>query len=166
VIQLLWDASALTKQYIPERGSDAVQALLDVVSSVNSITTYLCYAETCASLRRRLNDGRIDLADFGAARSALRTEVLLNPDFRLLTATDEDVLAGVVLIDRHNINSTDAAILSAFLGYARAPVSIGSACILVAADRRLLRAAQAEGLQVIDPEQMPAGDVPSFLSSL
>jgi hypothetical protein len=143
-----------------------VDALLPAGPDVWSIATYLCYAETCASLRRRLNEGRIDLTDFTVARMALRNEVLLDPNFRLLSITDEEILAGVILIDQHNINSTDAAVLAAFLEYARAPVSIDSACVLVAADRRLLRAAQAEGLQVIDPEQMPSADVPSFLSSL
>ena len=166
MVQLLWDASALAKEYFSELGSDTVQALFDAGSSVINITTYLCYAETCASLRRRLNDGRTDPSDFAAARAALRNEVLLDPAFHLLTLTDTDVLAGVVLIDQHNINSADAALLAAFLEYSRSLASVATTCILVAADRRLLRAARTEGLQVIDPEQMPPVDIPSFLGSL
>lgn len=41
-----------------------------------------------------------------------------------------------------------------------------SACILVAADKRLLRSADAEGLKTLDPEALSVNDVPAFLSSL
>jgi hypothetical protein len=36
----------------------------------------------------------------------------------------------------------------------------------VASDRRLLRAAGAEGLVTLNPETVPAADVPAFLASL
>ena len=36
----------------------------------------------------------------------------------------------------------------------------------VASDQRLLRAAKAEGLEVLDPEIVPAADIPAFLAAL
>jgi hypothetical protein len=41
-----------------------------------------------------------------------------------------------------------------------------SACVLVAADRRLLRAADAEGLRILNPETLLATDVPAFLAAV
>jgi len=50
------------------------------------------------------------------------------------------------------------------LGFARAqPVT--TTCILVAADQRLLRASQAEGLMAVNPELMAPADVSVFLAA-
>jgi hypothetical protein len=38
--------------------------------------------------------------------------------------------------------------------------------VLVASDQRLLRAAKAEGLEVLNPESVQAVDVPAFLAAL
>ncbi len=69
------------------------------------------------------------------------------------------------LIERHSLNSTDAAILQAFLRYA-APLRGSAASVLVASDHRLLRAAKAQGLEVLDPEIVSAADIPAFLAAL
>jgi hypothetical protein len=53
-----------------------------------------------------------------------------------------------------------------YLRFARAQSPAAPACLLVTADQRLLRAAAAEGLQTLDPEQLPAADVPAFLAAL
>ncbi len=51
----------------------------------------------------------------------------------------------------HNINSADVAILSTYLQFQRAS---RVPCLLVASDKQLLRAAQAEGLNVLNPEEV------------
>jgi predicted nucleic acid-binding protein len=130
------------------------------------IATFFAYAETCAVLRRKHNRGDITLRLFTSARSLLRRDVLLNPNFPLLTITDQDVLDGITLNDQYNLNSTDAAILAAYLRYARAQPPIAPTCVLVTADQRFLRAATAEGLRAINPETLPAADVAAFLASL
>jgi hypothetical protein len=38
--------------------------------------------------------------------------------------------------------------------------------VLVASDQRLLRAAKADGLEVLNPESVSATDVPAFLAAL
>jgi predicted nucleic acid-binding protein len=164
--QLLWDASALAKRYADEAGSDTVDVLFTATPPAPMLATFLGYAETAASLRRKLNRGVLDLAAFSAARSALRQEVLYGPDFELLTIYDADILGGIALTDQHNLNSTDAAILAACLRYARAQPPSAAACLLLAADQRLLRAADNEGLRALNPEDIPAVDVPALLVSL
>jgi hypothetical protein len=52
----------------------------------------------------------------------------------------------------HSINSTDALILKSALAIARRLRAAGDELVLVASDQRLLRAAQAEGLAIFDPE--------------
>ncbi len=158
--QLLWDASALVKRYGEERGTETVEALFASRPSPAMLTTYMGYAETAAILRRNLNRGDIDRPAFLRAVRLLQNDVLLDPHFELVSINDTDVLAGMALTDRHNINSTDAAILAAYLRCAQAQ----SSCLLVAADRRRLRAASTEGLPALNPETLPAADVPALLA--
>jgi predicted nucleic acid-binding protein len=163
--QLLWDASALIKRYALEVGTETVNALFASRPAVPTVTAYLSYAETCASLRRKLNGGVLDLPTFSTARLAVHREILLNPAVALITVDDAAVLSGIELTDRHNLNSTDAAILAACLRYAQSQPSDALRCILVASDHRLLRAADAEGLRTLNPELLPASDVPAFLAN-
>src|SRR5437870_3299052 len=103
------------------------------------------YAETYSILLRRLNGGVLDNASFTAAVTALQAEVVDSADFGLLSIRDEAVFASILLMRRHNLNATDAAILTVFLDYTRALPAGAPPCILVAADRRLIRAAGLEG---------------------
>ena len=76
---------------------------------------------------------------------------------------DADIFAGVTYIQKHILNSTDAALLATLLRYAQ---TTGETCVLVAADSRFYRSALAEGLPAINPELLPAADVPAFFASL
>lgn len=137
MIQIFWDASGLTKHFYRETGADTVEAIFAVRPVLPMTVTFLGYAETSAMLLRKLNGGLLDAAAFAKARIELRDEVLLNPNVRLLSVTDADILNGIALTDRHNLNASDAAILAAYLRLTRA---VHESCVLVAADRRLLRA--------------------------
>jgi uncharacterized protein len=166
VLWLLWDASALVKRYAPEVGSDTVDALFAEVPARQMAGTFLGYAETYASLHRKRNRGDLSAPTFLAAITLLHTEVLADPDWRLLPVDTAAILDGLHYVATHNLNSSDAAILATFLRYADAERSAGSVCVLIAADQRFLRAAQAEGLQTLDPQAIPAADIPAFLASL
>lgn len=165
MVFFLWDASALAQRYAPEIGHQSVNALFTAVSRAQMITSVLSYSETCGALVRKRSAGALDSATFSIARSALRTEVIDDPDFGVLALEFGDILGGIDLIDRHNLNSADASILVSFLGFAQAQL-VAAASILVAADQRLLRAAQAEGLKTLNPELLAPADVPAFLAAL
>jgi hypothetical protein len=109
--------------------------------------TLLGYAETAAILRRKLNQGVLTAPLFNKARLFLRQEVLLPSDFDLLAVENADILAS-------------------YLRCARALPPRAPTPVLVASDQRLLRAARLEGLQILNPEQVPAADVPAFLAAL
>jgi hypothetical protein len=79
---------------------------------------------------------------------------------------DAAIFAGVALMEQYNVNATDAAILAVFLRYTQARAPGAPACVLIAADQRLLAAAQAEGLSTLNPETIPVADLPAFLARL
>jgi predicted nucleic acid-binding protein len=166
VPQLLWDASALVKRYVAEVGSDTVDALFTVIPAPHMVCTLLGYTECAALLRRRFHQAVLGAAEFGNARLLLEQEIVSSLTTELVSIDDTVLLASVALIDQHNLNSSDAAILAAFLGYVRAQAPAAPRCVLVASDRRLLRAASAEGLLTLNPEAVPAADVPSLLASM
>jgi len=166
VPQLPWDASALVKRFYTETGSDTVNALFTFTPALQMASTYISYAETASILRRRFNRGDITLVAFNAVRNALANEVLHSADVSLMSVDDTAVLAGIALSDAYNINSSDAAILAVFLRYARSLPPTDPACVLVASDQRLLRAAAAEGLTILNPELLAVADVAAFLASL
>jgi len=165
VALLLWDASALAKRFVAEIGSQTVNALFLAVPPDQMVTTIMSYSETFAALLRKNNQGVLTLSAFTAAQAALRNEVIDDPDFAVLGLEFDDILDGIELIRRHNLNSTDGAILQAYLKYA-SPMRPSVVSVLVASDQRLLRAAKAEGLEVLNPESVQAAQIPAFLAAL
>jgi predicted nucleic acid-binding protein len=165
VIRLLWDASALAKRYVAEPGSQTVNALFTAVPPAQMVTTIMSYSETYAALIRKHNQGVVTWTTLLGAQAALRNEIIDDPDLVVLGLEFDDILDGIELVRRHNLNSTDGAILQTFLRHAG---SMGSAVVgvLVASDQRLLRAARAEGLEALNPESVQAVDVPAFLAAL
>jgi hypothetical protein len=166
MVVLLWDASALTKRYAPETGSDTVNALFRHVPLAQMVTTVLSYVETVAVLVRKRNQGLLDDPSFIASTSALKLEVIHSMDFGVLGLAYDAILDGAHLVHRHNLNASDAAILTTYLRYARAAGAAGDTGLLVASDHRMLRAAGAEGLAQVNPEVLPAADVSVFLAGL
>ena len=137
---ILWDASALVKRYVPESGSPSVDAIFTNIPLSQMVLTFTGYAETFAILLRRLNQGIIRQASFTMAMSALESDFLFNSQSILLSVDDSAILSSLPLIRKHNLNSTDALILTLFQ---RFHGTAGSSAVLVSADKRLLRAAAA-----------------------
>jgi predicted nucleic acid-binding protein len=113
---------------------------------------------------RRYNGGVIDPPTFRTAITALQAEVVTSVDFNLLPISDATVFASVAMVRKHNLNATDATILTTWLNYVQSSGVTG--CVLVASDKRLLRAADNEGLKTLNPETLPVADVPAFLTAL
>jgi hypothetical protein len=112
----------------------------------------LSAAEGIASLIRKRNGGVLSATSFAAAVTHFRKDVLDAADFVKLSADNTLIMAAILLLDRHPINSADSIVLQATLDMATIERSGGNDVILVASDQRLLRAAQAEGIVTFDPE--------------
>ncbi|MDQ2799033.1 MAG: type II toxin-antitoxin system VapC family toxin [Armatimonadota bacterium] len=158
---IFWDASGLAKRYTEEAGRATVNALFTVAASRDMFVTPLGYAETYSILLRKRNSGVLNSRAFEAATNALRAEVLGDPDFGLLSITDALIFGSLSLMGAHNINSVDACLLATYLRFQR---TTAEPCLLVASDKRLLRAAEAEGLNGLNPEEIVPGDVPRALA--
>lgn len=111
MVSILWDASALAKRYAPELGRETVKTLWPIVPPAQMRAAFPIYAETYSILLRKHNRQDMRQEVFTAAKSLLRTEVIDSPDFVMLATDAEDILAGIVLMERHNINSLDAALI-------------------------------------------------------
>ncbi len=160
---IFWDASGLIKRYLTEAGSATVNAVFVSSQTFDHATTPSGYTETYAALLRKRNGGVLNRTEFEVAVVALQTEVVQSADFGLLSISDQTIFASVEIIHRHNLNSTDAAILTMLLDYAR---EMEASCLLIAADQRLLRAAAAEGLATLNLESVSAADVPALLAAV
>jgi hypothetical protein len=117
-------------------------------------------------LLRKYHRGSIQAHAFTVAKTTLQDEIIDGPRFLLLTVDDAAIIAGIALMEQHSVNATDAAILALFLRYQRALPPDAPRCALVAADQRLVLAAQAEGLATLNPEAIAAVDVPAVLAAL
>jgi len=135
---ILWDASGLAKRYTEEAGRETVNAIFAAVPARQMHVTPTGYAETYSILLRKYNGKILDLRTFTGATNGLRGEVVENPDFGILSITDALVFGSLSLMQAHNINSADAAILATCLQFQKASAT---SCRLVSADKRLLQAA-------------------------
>ena len=159
-----WDASALSKRYTEETGVDVVDALFDTVPIEEMVSTPWGYAETYSIILRRYNGGALDLQTFTDAVTTVQTEILDNSDFALLHISDALIFRSIATMKRHNLNATDAAILALVIEVSHS--SEKPVCIVVACDKRLLRAVEGEGFRILNPEAISVADVSSFLASL
>jgi hypothetical protein len=165
MVLLFWDASGLVKRYTLEVGSETANILFTSVPAGEMATTPWGYLETYSIILRRFNGGVLDPAGFAAATGALQTEIVGSADFGLLPISEVTIFASVSVMCQHNLNATDAAILTMLLEYRQTLPPEDIIC-LVAADHRLLRAATAEGFHTLNPEAIAAADVPAFLAAL
>jgi len=146
----LFGASALSKRYVAEAGSDKIVRLMDSLATDRFICVALGVGEVIATINRRVNERRMTRGAGDKAFSDVTHEVLQNPDFLKLPMPDEVVVPAFAYIRRHNLNTTDAVVLHAALKI-QDTLPRKDSLVVVAADERLVRAAKAEGLETLDP---------------
>ena len=148
-----FDASALAKRYIEESGSDKIDFLFANVPLGRLQCLTIGAMEVFWICVRKRNDNRITATQFTQATGHLEREVINSQsDFKTISVPDSLVWDSMHLIETHSLNSVDAIVLHSALDIAAGLRSIGDTLVLVASDRRLLRAARTEGLQVFNPE--------------
>jgi len=161
---LFWDASALVKRYTAEVGRETANAIFSEKRHHDMVSTPWGYAETYSILLRRMNGAVIDLGAFTSAVSALQSEVVRDPQFGLLSITDAHVFSSIETMRRHNLNSTDAILLTVLLEFTHSPGAPN--CALISSDHRFLRAAAGEGLSTLNPEVLVPAEIPDTLARL
>lgn len=138
------DASAAAKRYCQERGSDRVKDVFRQGVPICSIVLLRC--ELVSALNRRHRDGDLN----GAERSTARDRMEDDLSWLRLVPVDEDLITSSLrLLDAYPLKTLDSLYLAGALNLkqmSNIPV------LFVSADRQLLRAAEVEGLKVLNPE--------------
>lgn len=164
---MLWvyfDASALVKRYSSEDGTELVNELFQQLPIEQMAFAMIGVLEIISVLVRKRNDGRLSPKLFTQAMLELNKEVIEDAAFSVASVDDELFLSALDLIAQHNINATDAIILRSCLNLQQVLQNQGHRLVLWSCDKRLLRAAQHEGVEVFDPEVETKAQLQTLLS--
>lgn len=135
-----FDASALVKRYVREKGSLTVCRLL---ASGIAATSRLSEVEVSSGVIRRAREGAFTVRRRDQILSALQRDL---PALAIVEMTPEVTADARTLLMRHVLRAGDAVQLASCLYLQR---ELAQTVPLVAFDTRLLQAARAEGLTVI-----------------
>ena len=135
-----FDASALVKRYVREKGSATVRRLL---SSGTAARSRLSEVEISSSIGRRAREGAFTIQQRDRVLAALLRDV---PALAIVEMTPEITTQARTLLLRHPLRAGDAVQLASCLYLQR---QLAQPVPLVAFDGRLVAAARAEGLTVI-----------------
>ena len=138
------DTSALIKRFVVEKGSMELRRLVDHDEAVATAT--VAYAEAYAGLARRYRERGLSRRQYASACEQFEREW----DGYLRVELHREVLSAArVLIQRHGLRGFDGVHLASAVVLQR---GLGESVTFVAADDRLLRAAVAERMPVVDIE--------------
>ena len=158
------DPSAWVKRYYHETGTALTNQLFDRLLRAR-LARLLCsrmgMLEVVAVLHRHRNAGRVMPSFFNVAYVYFEEEIR---HVRLLPVRNHQLDASIRHLLIHNLNATDALHLQIALEVHSRLYRQGDALLFFAADRRLLRAAQAEGLAIFNPEVGTSTQLESLLS--
>lgn len=148
------DSSAIVKRYVNETGSNFVDGLADLKSGNVILLARITRVEVVAAIARRLKNGSVTVADAQNAVAAFQHDLTNN----YFTVEITPVLLSVAmsLATRHALRGYDAVQLAAALEANDERIANGLPPLtLVSADADLNTAAQAEGLNVENPNNYP-----------
>jgi predicted nucleic acid-binding protein len=157
------DASALAKRYFPETGTPVVDHLFLRVPPERMLLLPVGLAEVASILVRKRNAGLLTTAQLHRTLTTLRTEVGTWSYVDMPFVNDRLADRAIDLVDRHSINSTDAILLRSALDHAVRFRANGVDLVLVASDRRLLKAGGEENLATFNPETQTEADLDALL---
>lgn len=130
-----FDASALAKRYVREKGSVKIRRLL---SSELAATSRYSAVEIASALARRTREGAVSHEDRERTLAALRTDLSA---MLIVELTVEVVNRAQELLQRHPLRAGDAVQLASCLHLRE---ELEDAVSLVAFDERLVAAARKE----------------------
>ncbi len=147
------DASAFVKRFRHELGSEVVNDTIERVSAHDPrrlVVSALTTLETLSILNRRRNEAQIPLPAFILSLRGVIGEIKRFSHYLVLD--DHLVISSAQYTIKHNINSADAIHLAVLLSLQETLRQNDGELVCMTADKRLARAARAEGITVVDPE--------------
>lgn len=148
------DSSAIVKRYVNETGSNFVDNLADINIGNLILPARITRVEVAAAVARRLKNGNVTTADAQNALAAFQYDLTNN--YFTVEVTPVLLTRAVGLATKHALRGYDAVQLAAALEANDETTTNGlSPITLVSADTELNIAAQAEGLNVENPNNYP-----------
>ncbi len=141
------ESSALVKLFVAERGSEHLISLIEPLTSAQKLVSALALMEVYAAVRRRERAGGMDAESAAIVLEQLVAEFAQMTEQPLSsTVTDK----AMQLLDRHELRPVESIQLASCVT-ARALSGVTD-FIFVTTNAALLKAARAEGLQTLNPE--------------
>jgi uncharacterized protein len=144
------DTSALAKNYITERGSSWVQALMQAASGHVIVISQLATVEFVATLARLQREGQLSKADTHLLQGTFLSD--RDKAFLSVDLSDSVIVRARSIVVAHPIRALDALHVACAL---EAAALLSVRPLFISADIRQLSAAAAEGLPTDDPNRHP-----------
>jgi uncharacterized protein len=139
------DTSALIERFVNEKGSPLVQSIVEGREAI--ATAKIAYAEIFAGLARKLRENNLSKAQYAVACRQFESDWQA---YLRIALEDAILLSARDLIQRHPLRGFDAVQLASAL---RLKTALGGEITFAAADGRLLKAAEAENLKLLNVEK-------------
>lgn len=146
------DSSAAVKLYLSEPGTLWLKTIAEAVPANEFHIVRITAVEVAAAFFRRVRGQSLPAGT--AQRALVQLRHHLSMVFRIIELTPSLMDAALVVAERQALRGYDCVQLAAALGIHRVRLASNlDGLVLLAADRELLTAARAEGLQVEDPNE-------------
>jgi predicted nucleic acid-binding protein len=144
------DSSALVKRHVHERGTIWFQSLTGPAAGNTIATAQVSEVEVYSALNRRLRESHLSFPDY--TQIADDFALICATEYKIIELTDAVIERSRLLLERHPLRAYDAIQLASALIANTTLQAAGFAPLtFLAADDRLLNAAQAEGLVTDNP---------------
>jgi predicted nucleic acid-binding protein len=139
---LFFDTSALIKRYISENGSKKVDELFDAAESI--VVSPVTKIESYSTIKRLLSTNAISGEDYEYLKKNIDYDFKY---FAVLSLDKRIEKRAIKLIEKHQLKTLDSIQLASCL---QRKANIKS---FIVSDSKLKEAAEAEGLDIIDPAE-------------
>lgn len=146
---LFFDTSALAKRYVPEQGTRWVRTQTASSSGNDIVIAKVTPVEFYSAISRQYHDGVIDLTRLQAFRRLFLYH--LQNQYLVMEVSTNVITHALNLQESHRLRAYDAIQLASALEVNTRLTATGNPFTFVAADNRLLLAANAVGLKTDNP---------------
>ncbi len=161
IMRYYWlDASALVKLVTNEKGSNRLSRVFNSFSGVFFFTTFLCYAEAMSVLKRKYSKKAITNEQYFKGIFLLQNWINLKK-IRLPSIDEHSVPVFIrvrEIADKYKMDFSDALVFTAMTTGFHKMLGGKSKPILIASDKKMLKAATGENISTWNPEEDSAQD--------
>jgi predicted nucleic acid-binding protein len=147
---LFFDSSALVKRYVAEAGSTWVQMVTALENGRNLIVARITWVEVLSAFARLRHEDKLSDGDVTAVIQTFRYD--FDTQYQVVELDKTLAYQAGQLLQRHPLRAYDSVQLTSALAlkptFDQFP---GVELTFISADKRLLKAARAEGLAVDNP---------------